>query len=300
MRVFHRFMILLLLSMGGVLSLTAQELNAVVKVNSSKIQGTNRAVFTSLEEALYTFINGRRWSDMTSRDDDKIDCTFTLVITEAVATHSFRGELYVQSRRAVRDATFATPLLNVRDRQFDFDYMEYQPLTFNVNDLRGNLTATIAYYVYLILGLDQDSRYPSGGTPFFRQMERIAATVQPYGWSGWDRYGNERSRMAMAAAFNEGSLAFYRQMWYEYHVQGVDELSRSADRGPERMASAAAVIASLHAERPTSVLITLFGDAKLDELVNVLSRGRDEQRQKAYEVLKRVYPSRMAELDKLR
>lgn len=300
MRIFLRFMILLLLCTGGVYSLTAQELNAVVKVNSSKIQGTNRMIFISLQEALHTFINGRRWSDANYRVDEKIDCSFTLVINEVLSAHSFRGELYVQSRRPVRDATYTTPMLALRDRQVDFDYMEYQPLTFNFNDIRGNLPATIAYYVYLILGLDQDSRYPTGGTAFFRQMELITANVQPYGWSGWDMHGSDRSRAAIAAAFNDGSLESYRRMWYDYHTQGVDELTESADRGRDRMASSVALISSLYAERPRSVLITLFGDAKLDELVNVLSRSHAEKRQEACKALKRIYPSRTAELEKLR
>lgn len=300
MRVFIRYLLLLTICTGGFCSLSAQKLNATVKVNSSAIQGTNRELFISLEEALHTFINGRRWSDDNSGVNEKIDCSFTLVITEAPSAYSFRGELYVQSRRPVRDATFATPMLNMRDREVDFDYMEYQPLSFDPGYIRGNLTAIIAYYVYLILGMDQDSRYASGGTACFRQMELIAANVQPYGWSGWDRYGSDRGRAAIAAAFNDGSLEPYRRMWYDYHAAGLDQLNRSADRGLDAMASSVAVISSLYAERPTSVLIMLFGDAKLDELVNLLSRGNREQKRKAFESLKRVYPSRTAALEKLR
>lgn len=300
MRVFLRYLFVLTISMGGLCSLTAQELNATVKVNSSAVQGTNRELFTSLEEALHTFINGRRWSDEHGRINEKIDCTFTLVITEAPSANSFRGELYLQSRRPVRNATFTTPMVIIRDREVAFDYLEYQPLAFDPGYIRGNLTAVIAYYVYLVMGLELDSRYPLGGTSCFRQMELIAANVQPYGWSGWELNAGNRSRPAIAAAFNDGSLERYRRMWYDYHVAGVDALSGSADRGVLTAASAAAVISSLYADHPTSVLITLFGDSKLDELAEILSRGGREQRQQSYDALRRVYPSRSAALEKLR
>ena len=300
MRVFIRYLFLMTIYTAGFCSLAAQELNATVKVNSSAVQGTNRELFVSLEEALRTFINGRRWYVDNVRTDEKIECSFTLVITEALSAHSFRGELYVQSRRPVRDAVFTTPMLNWRDREISFDYMEYQPLAFDPGYIRENLTATIAYYVYLILGLDQDSRYPSGGTACFRQMELIAANVQPYGWSGWAQYDRNRGRSAIASAFNDGSLAHYRHMWFNYHVEGLDKLTGSDEKGREKMVSSAAVVSSLYAERPASVLITLFGDAKLDEMTNLLSQCSREQKQQAYEALKRVYPSRSAALNKLR
>lgn len=300
MRVYIRYINLLLICMGGFISLSAQELHATVRVNSSAIQGTNRELFTSLEESLQSLINGRRWSERNQSATDKIDCAFTLVITEATSPHTFRGELYVQSRRTVRNAAFTTLMLNMRDKQVDFEYTEYQPLTFNPGYIRENLTAVFAYYIYLILGLEQDSRYPLGGTSCFRQMELIASQVQPYGWSGWELYDSNRSRSAVAAAFNDGSLAYYRRMWYDYHAAGLDELSGSADLGREIMASSIAVISSLYAERPACALITLFGDAKLDELANVLSPGSREQQQHAYDVLRRIYPSRSTVLNKLK
>lgn len=191
-------------------------------------------------------------------------------------------------------------MLNWRDRQVAFDYTEYQPLAFDPGYIRENLTATIAYYVYLILGLDQDSRFPSGGTACFRQMELIAANVQPYGWNGWEQYDRNRGRSAIAAALNDGSLAHYRRMWFDYHAEGLDKLTVSDEMGREKMASSAAVVSSLYAEWPTSVLITLFGDAKLEEMTDLLSRGSREQKQQAYDALKRVYPSRSAALNKLR
>jgi|AGTN01.1.fsa_nt_gi hypothetical protein len=296
MNVFFRYGCLTILFLTGIFPLSAQELNASVKVNSSHIQGTNRQVFVSLEEALRIFINGRKWTNTDHPANERVDCAFTVVITETVTAGSFRGELLVQSRRPVRNTTHTTPMLNVRDRQFDFDYAEYLPLEFDPNYIQGNLTATIAFYVYLILGLHFDSTSSFGGTPCFRQMESIVANVQPYGWSGWEPFGSNRNRFAVSAAFNDGSQEAYRQMWYDYHRLGLDEMGDNNEQGREKVASAIPVVSSLHAQRPTSVLLTLFGDAKLEELTNVLSQASGREKQQAYNALREIYPAKTAEL----
>jgi len=300
MRMMLRYICLGLMCTTGLISLSAQELNATVKVNSAAIQGTSREVFLSLEESLRTLINGRRWSDDTHQGIERINCSFTVVITEAVSPGSFRGELYVQSRRFMHNNGPLSPMLHLRDRSFDFDYSEYQPLTFDPNDRKESLSTTIAFYAYLILGLEYDSRTPLGGTACFRQMQQIAAEMQSSGWSGWDPYGSQRNRSAIAAAFNDGSLVKYRQMWYDYHTRGLDQLTENADEGREKVRLSLPVVASLFDERPSSVLILLFGDAKLGELVSLFSNAGVQQKRAVYTVLRKVYPARSKELEKLR
>ncbi|MEN6589314.1 MAG: DUF4835 family protein [Proteiniphilum sp.] len=300
MRISLRYMCIWMIAAAGVFSLSAQELNATVKVHSNLIPGTHRQLFASLEEALHTFINGRRWSDLPGRSNEKIDCTFTLMITEALSPGSFRGELYVQSRVPVHNATLETPLLNIRDKQFAFDYAAYQPLSFDPHFVQDNLTATVAFYVYLILGLAGDADAPLGGTPSFRAMEEIAASVQSYGWRGWETDRHSRSRTVMAAAFNNGSGEGFRKMWYNYHALGLNLLSTNASRGLENVAASVPLISSLHAEQPGSVLIQMFGDAKLEELSQLLSNGSTEKKRDAYQSLREIYPTRGTVLDKLR
>lgn len=284
----------------GVFSLSAQELHATVKVHGQAIEGTHGQLIASLEEALYNFINGRRWNDFSVRPNEKIDCTFTLLITDALSAGTFRGELYVQSRKQAGSSSRMMPMLNMRDKQFEFDYTAYQPLLFDLHAVRDNLTATVAYYVYLILGLDADSETPLGGTPFFRAMEQIAVAVQPYGWKGWERDRNSRSRSVMATAFNEGSGEVFRKMWFQYHAREVDQLSASAVGGVENGIFVVAALAQLYDEQPHSVLIPLFGDAKLDELTLQLSNAAATEKQKAYQTLREIYPTRNAVLEKLR
>ena len=275
--VFFRYGCLAMLFFAGILPLSAQELNAVVKVNSSMIQGANRQIFSTLEEALRIFINGCRWTDSQYRADERVNCSFTLVITEALSSNAFRGELSVQSHRPVENSAYTTPILNVRDTEMEFDYTEYQPLQFDPNFIQGNLTATIAYYAYLILGLDLDSRSPLGGTSCFRNMELIASGAQSYGWKGWERRNN-RNRSAITAAFNDGALEEYRQMWFDYHRRGLDVSAGNGEPGSEKIVLSILFMSTLHEKRPSNVLIRLFGDTKLEEMVTLLSRADAQKR----------------------
>ncbi|MDR0422113.1 MAG: DUF4835 family protein [Proteiniphilum sp.] len=289
-----------ILLLAGIFSLSAQELNAVVKVHSTGIGGINRQLFMSLEEALHTFINGRKWTDVPFHTDGKrTNCSFTLVITEALSSNSFRGELYVQSHRPAENSACVTPMLNLRDPEMEFDYTEHQPLQFDPHFIQGNLTAIIAYYAYLILGLDLDSRSSLGGTSCFRNMELIASGAQSRGWSGWERR-NSRNRSAIAAAFNDGTLEEYRQMWFDYHRKESDMPGENGKPEPERIVSSLRLLSALHEKRLATVLIRLFGDAKLEEMVTLLSKADSRERKQSREALLKLYPARSAELDRLK
>ncbi len=281
------------------LAAQAQELNAIVSVNSSKIQGS-RQIFNTLEEQLRTFINDRKWSNENFQTNERIDCSFTLIINEMPSPTSFKGELLVQSRRPIFNATYTTPLLNFREPSFSFDYIEYQPLEFYPNNIPNNLSATIGFYVYLILGLDFDSMSLLGGMPYFRQMQTIANNVQLNNWSGWETFGSERNKYAIALAFNEPAFETYRQMWYDYHRLGLDEMAENPEKGREKVVTSLPVISSIHARRPNSVLVTLFGDAKLDELVNVLTGTSEQVKRQAYKTLRNIYPTQTIALEKIK
>ncbi|SFL18079.1 DUF4835 family protein [Proteiniphilum acetatigenes] len=298
-REMYCWLVILFFTVAGISPLSAQELSAFVKVNSSRVQGANRQVFDTLEEALRTFINGRRWTDSQLLGDKRINCSFTLVITEALSSGSFKGELYVQSYRPVENSDYSTPMLNVRDTEMEFDYTEHQSLQFDLNFIQGNLTAIIAYYTYLILGLDLDSRSSLGGTSCFRNMELIAVNAQSYGWKGWDRRSN-RNRSAIAVAFNDGALEGYRHMWFDYHRQGLDVPAGNGEPGSEKIVSSVLFLSALQTKRPTSVLIKLFGDTKLEEMVNLLSKTDARERRQAHEALLKLYPARNTELGRLR
>lgn len=291
--------ILLSLVIAGIFPLSGQELNGVVKVNSTMVQGANRQLFSTLEESLRNFINGRKWTDNHRRKEERINCSFTLVITELNSSGTFKGELYLQSHRPIENSAQITPMLNVRDTELEFDYSEHQPLQFDLNFMQENLTATIAYYLYLILGLDYDSKSLLGGTSCFRNMELIAANAQSYGWKGWDRRNN-RNRSAIAVALNDGAQEEYRQMWFDYHRQGLDVTTGNGEPGWGKIVPSVETLLVLKTKRPTSVLIKLFGDTKLEEMVNLLSKADELQKREGYDALMKLYPAHNNQLERLR
>ena len=182
----------------------AQELNARITVNGDKIANANKSVFTTLQNALTEFINNRKWTDATFAVNERIDCSMTIIVNE-MEESSFKGEIQVQARRPVYNSSYTTTLLNFRDQQFDFEYMEGEPLEYQENMLTGNLTATVVFYIYIILGLDFDSFSPLGGTAYIQQAQQIVSLAQSQSWSGWKAFDSNRNRHAVATALQDNA-----------------------------------------------------------------------------------------------
>ncbi len=180
MKMIKRLLFLFLLgttSFIGYAQDRANEFNAQVKINSDKIQGTNKQVYTTLQDALTQFINTRKWTDATFGINERIDCTFNIIINEAT-DNSYKAELQIQASRPVYNSSYVTTLLNFRDTQLDFDYTEFEQLEYTENTLNSNLIATVVFYLYTILGLDFDSFSPRGGTAFFQQAQQVVTLAQ--------------------------------------------------------------------------------------------------------------------------
>ena len=161
-----RFIALFLVSLVGIASLRAQEINCTVTVNSDQIEGSNKQVYETLKSAIEEYMNQNRWTNMTFAEQEKIECSMMLVVKEA-ADNLYKCEMTLQSRRPVYGTTYTTPLLNFVDRNFNFTYQEFDRIEYQQNQFTTNLTAMLAYYCYLIIGHDQDSFQRLGGTPFF-------------------------------------------------------------------------------------------------------------------------------------
>ena len=191
MKMIKRLLFLFLLgttSFIGYAQDRANEFNAQVKINSDKIQGTNKQVYTTLQDALTQFINTRKWTDATFGINERIDCTFNIIINEAT-DNSYKAELQIQASRPVYNSSYVTTLLNFRDTQLDFDYTEFEQLEYTENTLNSNLIATVVFYLYTILGLDFDSFSPRGGTAFFQQAQQVVTLAQSQmSWNGWKAF----------------------------------------------------------------------------------------------------------------
>lgn len=294
----NKIVLLMLLAVAS-MGIQAQEITARITVNSDKVQGTNKSVFTTLQTALTDFINNKKWTDATFAVNERIDCTMTIIINEQ-NDNSFTGEIQVQARRPVYNSSYTTTLLNFRDTELTFEYIEYEPLEYVENNLSSNLTATMVYYVYLILGLDFDSFSPKGGTPFIQQAQQIVNIAQSQmSWSGWKAFDSNRNRHAVITALTDNTSDAFRNMWYTYHRRGLDEMAANADRGRTTIIEALPALEQIKNARPTSVILQMFADAKLDEVAAIYSKATTQEKQTGYKMLTNIYPTESTRLEPL-
>lgn len=296
----NKFISLAILFLLSVINLQAQELNANVTVNSSRIQSTNKNIFTTLERALFQFINGQQWSSSTFSPNEKIDCTFSIIILEQVSENNFKAELLVQSRRPVYNSSYTTTTLNWRDTHFEFEYIENAPIEMVQTSLTNNLVAVIAFYANLILALDFDSFSSLGGAVFFRQAQSIATQAQSSSWGGWSAFDDNRSRTSVINVFSSEALKPYREFWYAYHRKSLDEMAANPDRGRTTVLSGLPVLKEVRNVRDSETILQMFADCKLDEIVSIASKASAEEKKETYDLLKTVYPTMTTQLEPLK
>jgi hypothetical protein len=289
---------ILLLCIAGIAG--AQELNVALAINSDKVQGSNKQIFSTLETSLTEFINTKKWTTATFLTNERIDCNFTLIVN-SLENNRFSCEIQIQARRPVYNSAYQTTIFNFRDTEFDFEYTEFEPLEYTENTLNSNLTATIIYYIYMILGFDFDSFSQNGGQQFFQQAQQIVTMAQSTpSWNGWTAFANKKNRHALVTAVTENQGAAFRLMWYSYHRKGLDEMSANADRGRTNLIASLPALKELKTARPTSVLLQFFTDCKLDETVSVYSKATPQEKQEAYKSFSELFPAASSRYESLK
>ena len=279
----------------------AQELDPTLTVNTSKIQGTDKDVFKSLENAIKELLVHQVWTDYHFTDKERIQCNFNLMVNKYDAqTGKMECELTVQSSRPVYGSTYNTTVFNFRDTEVEFNYTEQDRLEYMPGMTPdNNLTAILAYYSLLIIGLDFDTMSPSGGTDILRQVENIAANAQSLG-SGWRSFDNQANRYAIITDYMNGTMADFRQLQYKYHRQGLDDMSANADRGRATITESLDLLKKAKQAKSTSALPTLFTEIKKTELISIYSAGIDKEKQMVKDLLSQVNPSLTNEWDAIK
>jgi hypothetical protein len=268
-----------------------QELNATVTVNSDRIQSTNKDLFTSLEQELSQFINNTKWSSATFSNLEKIDCTFSIIISEEISDYNFKAELMVHARRPVYNSTYVTTTLNWRDTKFEFEFMQGTPLYKQDNNLSSNLIAVVCFYCNLVLGVDFDSFSPLGGGYFYREAQNIANTAQSSGWIGWSAFDDNKSRTAVINAFNDNTMQTYRQFWYLYHRKGLDEMAANSDRARTTILEALPTLKEVRNVRGSEIILQMFADCKLEEVASIAEKASSDEKRTTYDLLRNVFPA---------
>ena len=294
-----RYIVALVMGMGA-LGLQAQELEAKVVVNHSKIQGTNTSVFTTLQEAVTEFLNTRKWSNSQYTARERIACSFNLIVNEYSDDGRFGCSLMVQANRPVYNASYNTTVLNFNDNAVDFNYIEHDKLEFSDDMIDNNLTAVLAYYAYLIIGLDMDTFAPKGGTDILHKAENVVNNAQMLNEDGWKAFGDSKNRHAIINDYMNGGMEPYRQLLYDYHRKGLDEMAQNAERGRSNITTSLAQLEKCKQDKPMSVLPQLFTEIKKDELLNIYSKGTSKEKEEVCRILSLVNPSLTSDWEKMK
>lgn len=292
---------MILLLVAVVLKSTAQELNCKFTVNYSQIQGTSTQVFTTLENALMEFINTRRWTQAQYEVNERIRCSMNLTVKEYNEEDGrWKCELIVQSARPVWQSGYQTVVFSFKDTDVAFNYREFDPLQLRDNVIDSNLTAVIAYYAYMIIGLDMDTMAPQGGTEVFRAAEDIVTAAQNLGETGWKAFDSSRNRYALVSDYLEDGMTPLRKLMYGYHRTGMDELSVNVTRARAVITSMLSGLKEAQQNKPMSALPGLFTEIKKDELINLYSRAAMKEKEEICELLSSVNPSLTTEWEKIK
>ncbi len=254
-------------------SVIAQELNCSIIVNSQQVNQTNQQIFKTLERSLNDYVNKTKWTNKNFKQQERINCSMLLTITEFDGNNRFSGTLQIQSSRPVFGSSYDSPIFNYNDRQFSFNYLEFEPLFFNPNAFESNLVGVIVYYIYILLGIDADTFEKNGGTPYFEQARSIVNLAQGSNFLGWQQTDGNRTRWELIDNLLSNTFKEYRTAMYNYHRLGLDKMTDNMTLAKEQIIGCMKMFELLVARRPNSFLLQTFFDAKSEEILGVFSDG---------------------------
>ncbi|MBR0452397.1 MAG: DUF4835 family protein [Bacteroidales bacterium] len=277
---------------------SAQELNCRVQINTDQIGGTDKAVYESFRNNLTEFLNTRQWTSAQFSKVEKIDCGFMFIFQKSV-DNVHTVEMQVQSRRPVFNATYVSPMLNLR-QAIEFEYQEGQTLEFNPDNISDNLTASIVFWVYMILGMDFDSFAPKGGEVFFQQAQHIVTQAQGSLGDNWKAHADDNNCWAWMDALTNETQQAYRLLSYQYHRLGLDMMYDKMEEARSNITKSLEALKTIKSNDARSPLLSNFSDAKLDELIQIYSKAPKAEKDKVYDLLLDIYPGQSNRIEAIK
>ena len=296
-----KFFMISLAMAGACIMAHAQELNCEVEINSAKVQNANKEIFTTLQQAIAEYMNTTKWTDAQFGNNEKIQCKlFFTVSTYDEGTGKISGDLQVQSQRPVYNSSYTTTIINFKDTKVDITYEQNEPLVYSEQDMQSNLTAILNFYAFLIIGMDFDTISLRGGDPYNEKAANVVRRAQSSGESGWKAFEDTKNRSAVLSAYTDKATSGIREVLYNYHRLGLDQMVVSVDKGRQVITQSLETLKKVYDVAPMSVCLSMFKDAKLDELVNVYSKANLTEKASVYETLYPLWPTEQARLDKIK
>ena len=282
---------------------SAQELNCNVQVVTQQIQGTNKKIFQTLQSAIYEFVNNRPWTNNVYSYSERIECNILINLTEQISSDEFKGTIQVQARRPVFNTTYNSTLFNFVDNNFHIRYVEFEPLEFNETSYLSNLTSILAYYVYIIIGLDNDSFSFEGGSLCFEKAEAIVMNAQNAPFAGWKPYegSGNKNRYWLIKNILDEEYSPVREFFYRYYRVGLDKLESSTNEARIEIIESLRLLQEVYRKQPDPYLFLLqiIFDAKTDEFVNIFSESFTEEKNRVLKILKEIDPSNSSKYEKI-
>jgi hypothetical protein len=276
--------------------LFAQELQARFSVLANRVSTqVDKKTFQTLQTSLTNFINNRKWTTDSYQQQEKIKCNFLLTIDQDMGQNIFKATLTVQAARPVYNSTYESPIINFQDADVVFKYIEFQPVEFNENrvqgndPLSGNLTAIVAYYINIILGMDYDSFAPKGGDPYFQKAQYIVNNAPESSQiTGWKAFDGLRNRFKLAEGLVDNRYNLVHDAVYSYYRNGLDQFYDNETTGRTGLLKAISYLNTINTENPGSMVIQFFFQGKSNELVKAFSKGEQKVKVQAREILTRL------------
>ena len=276
--------------------LKAQELNARVTVNSNRVGNTvPKSTFQTLQNALTNFLNNRKWTKNVFQPVEKIDCNFLLNLQPTNEANVYSASLTIQAARPVWNTTYLSPLVNFQDEDVLFKYIEFQQLEFNDNRVAGidaqisNLTASFAYYAYMIIGFDFDSYALKGGEPYFQLAQTIVNNApEARGISGWKPFDGIRNRYWIVENMLNSRYTIMHDIFYDYYRMSLDKLYEDENAGRAEMLNVLNLLSTFNADNPNTMINQFFFQGKTTEFIKIFSKAQPQDKLRASELLQKM------------
>lgn len=290
--------VLTLIALPG---LRAQELNCSIDVISNRVQGVNPAIFESMRQFIFEFMNNRKWTNDQYNIEERINCSLILNIEPGASASSnvYSATLQVISGRPVFNTDYTSPVINLQDRNVTFEFLPNTQYNFNPDQFQNNLVHVLAFYAYIILGCDYDTFSPRGGTPYFLQAQRIVQAAQVSSASGWKAFEGDKNRYWIVEDMLHRTFEPLRDCLYEYHRKGMDIMHEKMPQARTAILNSLIKLDKVHKVKQLAYVTQNFFLAKSDEIVNIFIQAQPNERNALYEVLARVDPGNLAKYEKM-
>lgn len=277
----------------------AQELNCTIEVMAPQIQRSDKKIFETLKGSIYELMNNTRWTNDVYSNEERIECSILINISDQISTDEFSGSIQVQSRRPVFKTSYNTVMFNYSDNEFQFKYLEFQPLQFSLNTFNSNLTSVLAFYAYMIIGFDYDSYGLNAGTPYFQKAQTIVANAQNTSEKGWKAFDGNKNRYWMVENLLSQTFAPLRTAYYNYNRKALDIMVTDIEAARNEVINTIENLKSVHKIKPSSFNVQIFFTAKSDEIVELFSKSFPDKKAKLVPLCLELDPGNNSKYQKI-